>query len=129
MCASQIGPSASQYFAYFDQSMQKKLISNDYSQLFIYYKGLKQSFIEISEGMDKVTTLKQFAELLDIDAQLQLLKLWSDNLEKFPYAQEEIIKIILNDKGVYYKELLGVSMDQDELNILIYLSDSIQVNK
>lgn len=69
--------------------------------------------------------LQQFAELLEIDAQLQMyLELYQHEFFKeLDLAEEEIVKMIQKDKNVYYRQLAGIGTNQQAPKGLIFLSE------
>ncbi|PQF23835.1 DUF7006 family protein [Enterococcus mundtii] len=69
--------------------------------------------------------LEQFAELLEIDAQLQMFLdfLQHGFFEETGLAEEEVVEMILKDKNVYYRLLTGIATNQKAPKGLIYLSE------
>lgn len=66
--------------------------------------------------------------LLSIDAQIQILldlteTTRTDLCQEIGMNEEEVISMIRNDHKYYYRELTGVSRDQDPRWCLIYLSE------
>lgn len=85
---------------------------------------LRENFRRISYAKyDNI--LQQIADLLDIDAQLQLFYEFRQNdlFKEFNITEEEVVKMIEQDKNVYYRQLAGIGTNQSAPIGIIYLSE------
>lgn len=70
--------------------------------------------------------LQQISELLEIDAQLQMfLDVFKyDFFRELNLTEEQIIEMIQHDKNMYYRQLVGLGINQNAPTGLIFLSEN-----
>lgn len=117
--------SAEEYLNFFDEEFIHSSCSSEDPKIFNFYLSLRQRFLNIYNDSDN-SFFKKMSLLLDIDAQLQILKELY-NLKKSAlneYTQEEIIQLTVKDKTCFYRELTGIQLNQKAPWSLIYLSET-----
>lgn len=124
---SKLVNSPHEYLAYSQQELSKQDALNRYPKLTKYYENLCTQFHQIYED-DYPNLFQKLGNLLSVDAQIQLLldlilNATSDLCQEIGLTEEEIISMIQHDKNYFYRELTGISMDQEPRWSLIYLSE------
>lgn len=116
--------SAEEYLNFFDEEFVHSSCSDENPKIFNFYLSLRHRFLSAYKNSEDCF-FKKMSLLLDIDAQLQILKeLYS--LKKCAlndYTQEEIIELTIKDKTCFYRELTGIQLNQKAPWSLIYLSE------
>ncbi|OQO87980.1 hypothetical protein BH748_01810 [Enterococcus casseliflavus] len=116
--------SAEQYLNFFDDEFIHSFCSYEYPKIHEFYLSLRERFLDIYEQSDD-NFFEKMSSLLDIDAQLQILRelyvLKNSSLNE--YTEEEIIKLTINDKKCFYRELTGLNLSQKAPWSVIYLSE------
>lgn len=117
--------SAEEYLNFFDEEFIHSPCSYTHPKIFNFYLSLRQRFLAIYE-QEEGTFFEKMSLLLDIDAQLQILKelyvLKISSLNE--YTEEEIIQLTVKDKPCFYRELTGLQLNQKAPWSLIYLSEA-----
>lgn len=116
--------SAEEYLNFFDEEFVHSTCSDKNPKIFKFYLSLRQRFLSAYKSSDD-SFFEKMSLLLDIDAQLQILKELY-NLKKCAlndYTQEEIIQLTIKDKTCFYRELTGIQLNQKAPWSLIYLSE------
>ncbi|WP_213355532.1 DUF7006 family protein [Enterococcus casseliflavus] len=119
--------SSDEYLAYSKKILTESGVLKEFPKISDYYYDLCAKFKCTFNDME-LTPLKKMRDLLDLDAQIQILLeltlVSSMNLvEDYEMSEEEIIQMILNDKKTYYRELTGGNTKQAPKWGLIYLSE------
>ncbi|MFS1086640.1 hypothetical protein ACFC90_08125 [Enterococcus casseliflavus] len=106
---------------------------NNYSELCYLqeFPLIKQVCTELQTRFKEIcyteydNVLQQMADLLEIDAQLQMFLEFfrHDFFKEIELAEEEIVKMIKKDKNVYYRQMAGIGTNQKAPHGLIYLSE------
>lgn len=106
---------------------------NNYSELCYLqeFPLIKQVCTELQTRFKEIcyteydNVLQQMADLLEIDAQLQMFLEFfrHDFFKEIELAEEEIVKMIKKDKNVYYRQVAGIGTNQKAPHGLIYLSE------
>lgn len=116
-----------EYLAYSHKRLEEQGIFKRYPKISNYYFDLCNEFRRVSDDQTK-PIFTQFGQLLDIDAQLQiLLELMEASnyriTEKLDMSEEAVIQMIWGDKKSYYRELTGQTILDHPKWGLIYLSE------
>ncbi|MGL9909891.1 DUF7006 family protein [Enterococcus sp. DIV0213h] len=115
------------YLAYSKKVLTTSGILVTYPKLAVYYFELCRAFNSVYKDRSK-PFFDQMSALLSIDAQIQILldlteTTRTDLCQEIGMNEEEVISMIRNDHKYYYRELTGVSRNQDPRWCLIYLSE------
>lgn len=115
------------YMLYFEHVWQQTGAFENCPQINKYYNSLHKQFITIYYDQELLPFIK-WGKLLEVDAQVQILleltKYTKQNLtEEIGMSEEQIIRMIDQDKKSYYRELTGKTILQKPSWGLIYLSE------
>ncbi|MBO1141363.1 hypothetical protein FQS87_15760 [Enterococcus avium] len=111
-----------EYLEYYD-NLVGIIFEGEYPNLTLYYKKLREEFIQVIEEESR-NFLVRMRELLLIDAKIQMLnQLKNYNEEDSSLAESEIIEMVEDSQFSYYRELLGKHVDEKIPWMLICMSD------
>ncbi|MBW9323950.1 hypothetical protein FG877_10405 [Enterococcus casseliflavus] len=115
------------YLVHSTELLTKSGVLADYPKISTYYQHLCEAFKDKYCDRSK-NVFAQLSELLSVDAQIQILLDLTENTrtdlcKEIGMNEEEIITMIQRDKNYYYRELTGLSVNQEPRWGLIYLSE------
>lgn len=119
------------YLGFSKKIVKDACIHKSYPKINRFYTKLCEQFEEIFNDHEKNLFLRM-GELLDIDAQIQILIELIDFAQRycensFQMSEEEVIHMVQCDKKYFYRELTGGNHKKKPKLGLLYLSDDYGV--
>lgn len=104
------------YLAYSRNLLRETGLKEVYPKISAYYEELCRQFTTTFYDNEQTPFVK-WGNLLNIDAQIQILMEFAEHAEKeyvesFGMSEEEIIQIIRKDKSTFFRELTGGTVNQ-----------------
>lgn len=115
-----------QYLQKLNEEIDVLYLKDCYPKIWEHYKYLRITFKNVcAQKTDSV--FQQMRRLLQIDAQLQIIHFFFKYDQKIDrelfLKEEELLKLIVNDKDSYYREITGMKNTDLPPIGLIYISE------
>ena len=116
-------PKPQEYLSYYDKLLGINAEKIKFPLLSKFYLEIRNTF-ELTLRKEYSHLFDQMAEILDLDAQLQMLAhLIQDESSIHHLSEAEVIDMIKKDKQYYYREVSGYRMNRPAPWGLMYLSE------
>ncbi|MBW9323988.1 hypothetical protein FG877_10620 [Enterococcus casseliflavus] len=109
------------YLSHFDMYFEDLLFLEKYPKINLEYKLIRQKFFDVSESSFVKDPLLYISEILDIDAQLQILYELCQCIEYMSLNEEEVISMAEKDSKYYYLESFGKSKNDPHPHSVLFI--------